>query len=71
VTEQIEPIEDEQILRSVEACSADNMRKMNKTSKHVRAAKVGDSRERLNEDHLQIFREAHAELIQSLGYDVR
>ena len=71
VTDTIGSVDDEQILRSMEACSAENMRKMNNTSKHVRAAKVGDSRERLNENHLQIFRETHAELIQSLGYEVR
>jgi predicted PolB exonuclease-like 3'-5' exonuclease len=38
---------------------------------NVRAAKVGDSRERLTEAHLAIFRERYADLIRSLGYEVR
>ncbi len=71
ITDQISPVPDEQITRSVEACSADRMRQMSKTSKHVRAAKVGDSRERLTEEHLAIFRDKHAALIRSLGYEVR
>lgn len=66
------PGDREQIERAVETCSAENMRKMGGgKSKHVRAAKVGDSKERLNADHLAIFREKHADLIQSLGYEVR
>lgn len=65
-------VDREQLARAVETCSADNMRKMGSgKSKHVRAAKVGDSKERLNAEHLAIFREQHAELIQSLGYEVR
>jgi hypothetical protein len=40
-------------------------------SKHVRAAKVGDSREKLGEPHLAIFREKYGDLLTSLGYDVR
>jgi hypothetical protein len=38
---------------------------------HVRTAKVGDSRERLGEAHLSLFRERHGDLIRSLGYTVR
>jgi hypothetical protein len=38
---------------------------------HVRAAKVGDSREKLGEAHLTVFRERHADAIRSLGYEVR
>jgi hypothetical protein len=72
VTDKIEPVADEKIAAAVEACSADNMRKMGgEKSKHVRAAKVGDSREKLNDEHLAIFREKYAEMIEALGYEVR
>jgi hypothetical protein len=40
-------------------------------SKHVRAAKIGDSREKLNDEHLAIFRERYADMIRALGYEVR
>ncbi|MDP9365637.1 MAG: sulfotransferase domain-containing protein [Chloroflexota bacterium] len=71
LTAQIAPVERTRLEQAVDACSAENMRKSNRTSKHVRAAKVGDSKERLNEDHLAIFREQHADLVRSLGYEVR
>lgn len=72
VTERIQPVSDEKIATAVEACSAENMRKMGgERSKHVRAAKVGDSREKLNEEHLAVFREKYADVIQALGYEVR
>ena len=72
LTSQLAPAPQDKIEHAVEACSADNMRKMGGgKSKHVRAAKVGDSKERLGENHLAIFREQHAELIRSLGYEVR
>jgi hypothetical protein len=72
VTNQIEPVETERIERAIEACSADNMRKMSRRmAQHVRAAKVGDSRDKLGEPHLKIFREKYSELLTSLGYEVR
>jgi hypothetical protein len=72
VTDKIQPVPDEQIARAVEVCSADNMRKMGgERSKHVRAAKVGDSREKLNEEHLAVFRDRYADMIRALGYEVR
>jgi hypothetical protein len=72
VTDRIQPVPDQRIAAAVEACSADNMRRMGgQRSKHVRAAKVGDSRERLKDEHLAIFREKHADVIRSLGYEVR
>jgi hypothetical protein len=40
-------------------------------SQHVRTAKVGDSRDKLGELHLKIFREKYGDLLTSLGYDVR
>jgi hypothetical protein len=70
--ETLGPLPPERIGQAVETCSADNMRKMGGgRSAHVRAARVGDSRDRLTEDHLAIFREKYADLIRTLGYDVR
>jgi hypothetical protein len=72
VTNQIEPVDTARIENAVEACSVDNMRKMSKRmSQHVRAAKVGDSRDKLGEPHLKIFREKYSDLLTSLGYEVR
>ena len=72
VTDNIQPVPDERIAAALESCSADNMRKMGgEKSKHVRAAKVGDSREKLNDEHLAVFREKYADMIRALGYEVR
>jgi hypothetical protein len=72
VTDKIQPVPDERIAAALAACSADTMRNLGGgKSKHVRAAKVGDSREKLNEEHLAVFREKYADLIRALGYEVR
>jgi hypothetical protein len=72
VTDSIEPVPNERITAAIESCSAENMRKMGGSrSKHVRAAKVGDSREKLNEEHLAVFREKYSDMIRALGYEVR
>lgn len=72
VTDQIEPVDRARIEQAVEACSVENMRNMSRSlSKHVRAAKVGDSKGKLSEPHLRIFREQYGDLVRSLGYDVR
>jgi hypothetical protein len=72
VTEAIQPVPEERIIKSIELCSADNMRKMSaQIAGHVRTAKVGDSRKRLTDEHLAIFRELHSDIIQDLGYEVR
>ena len=72
VADQISPTSTDRIAIAVDRCSADNMRKQGGgKSKHVRAAKVGDSRDRLTDQHYAIFREQHGDLIRELGYDVR
>lgn len=72
VTDQIEPVDRARLEQAVEACSVENMRNMTRSlSRHVRAAKVGDSRGKLEEPHLKIFREQYGDLVTSLGYDVR
>jgi hypothetical protein len=72
VTDKIQPVPDERIAGALAACSADNMRNLGGgKSKHVRAAIVGDSREKLNEEHLAVFRERYADMIRALGYEVR
>jgi hypothetical protein len=66
------PVPAETRERTVEACSVENMRKMEVVRPHhIRVAKVGDSRDQLNEEHLAIFRERYANLIRALGYEVR
>jgi hypothetical protein len=71
-TDQIAPAAQERIASAVEMCSAENMRQQGRAmAKHVRAATVGDSRNYLGEQHLRIFRERYADLIQRLGYEVR
>lgn len=72
VTDAIQSVPEDRLAEAIEACSADNMRQMGGgVAKHVRTAKVGDSREKLNAQHLEIFRDRYAELIPLLGYDVR
>jgi len=72
VTNKIQPVPLEHVQQAVEACSAENMRNMSqRMSKHVRTAKVGDSRGKLSEEHLQIFRDKYADLVTSIGYEVR
>ena len=57
---------------AIEACRAERVRQQDeKMAWHVRAAKVGDSRDKLGETHLAIFRERHGDLIRPLGYEVR
>ena len=72
LTDEIQPVPEERLRLAVEENSADSLRKMGgDIAKHVREAKVGDSREKLNEQHLAIFRSLHGQLIPELGYEVR
>ncbi len=72
LTERLAPVPPERLAAAVEACSAENMRKLGPgKAKHVRAAVVGDSVGRLTEAHLAIMRECHADAIRRLGYEVR
>jgi hypothetical protein len=71
-TGEIERLPDETLEAAIDYCHADRMRQRTKGgAKHVRAAKVGDSREKLNAEHLAAFRAAYADLIEALGYPVR
>jgi hypothetical protein len=72
VTDAIEPVDRARIEAAIEACSAENMRQMSKRMAfHVRSATVGDSRGKLSEPHLKIFREQYGDLVSGLGYEVR
>lgn len=72
VTNAIQPVDQAKIERAIETCKAENMRSMSKKmATHIRSAKVGDSKERLSEPHYAIFREQYADLVRSLGYEVR
>ncbi len=57
---------------SIDYCRADRMRARTKGgAKHVRTATVGDSKKHLTPAHLDAFREAYADLVKELGYQVR
>lgn len=72
VTDRIESVTGERITAAIETCRADRMRQLDdKMAWHVRTAIVGDSRAKLSDIHFAVFRERHADLIRSLGYDVR
>ena len=72
LTQAIAPVSEETIQRAIDACRADRVRQQDeKMAWHVRSAKVGDSRGKLTEAHLTIFRERHGHLIRQLGYEVR
>ncbi len=71
-TAAIEPAAPERIAAAIDACRADTMRQRSeKMQWHVRGARVGDSRQTLDNAHLVAFREHHADAIRSLGYAVR
>lgn len=71
-TAQIAPAAPEKIVAAIENCTVDNMRKRSeKMAQHIRSGKVGDSRQRLSEAHLAVFRQHYADVIRSLGYEVR
>ena len=66
------PVPVETLERAIEINSAENLRKMGgDIANHVRVAKVGDSHDKLTDQHLQIFRDLHAALITDMGYEVR
>jgi hypothetical protein len=70
--EDLGPVSEEQLAIAIDYCRADRMRERTKGGKkHVRAATVGDSRRQLGPDHFSAFREAYADLIRDLGYEVR
>lgn len=71
LTDEVESAPLPQIVAAIESCKADTMRqKSAATAKHVRTARVGDSREHLTEAHLAIIRERYGDLIRDIGYDV-
>ncbi len=72
LTDAIRPVPQEAIVRAVEACSAENMRRRSQgMAKHVRVARPDDARQRLTEEHYAAFRDTYADLILELGYEVR
>jgi len=72
LVQSLEPVPEQTLERTVEACSVENMKKMEVVRpNHIRAAKVGESRDLLDEVHLAVFRKRYAHLIRDLGYTVR
>jgi hypothetical protein len=71
-TDALEPVPRERLLAAIEYCRAENMRQRSeKMQWHIRSGTVGDSRQKLTDAHLAVFREHHAAAIRSLGYAVR
>ena len=71
-TAQIAPLDEDRLQIAIDYCRADRMRQRTKGgSKHVRQATVGDSVRQLSSEHFDAFREAYADLITELGYQVR
>lgn len=69
---EIAPISDERLEVAIDYCRADRMRERSKGGKaHVRSATVGDSRRQLGPAHFEAFREAYADLVVDLGYQLR
>ncbi len=67
-----QPVTTEVLERAIAVNSAESLRKMGgDIAKHVRAAKIGDSHDKLTNQHLAIFRDLHADLITDMGYEVR
>ena len=71
-TTQIQPVGRDRILHAIQVCQADNLLQARKGLKRrIRSATVGDWRNHLNEEHLRVFRETHADRIRALGYEVQ
>lgn len=69
---EIAPVANERLEVAIDYCRADRMRERTKGGRnHVRTATVGDSKRQLNATHFDAFREAYADLIEDLGYQVR
>ncbi len=72
LTGRIEPVTRERIAAALEFCRLENVKQRNRNlARTVRHGTVGESRVRLDEQHLRIMREAHGDLVASLGYPVR
>lgn len=72
VTDLIEPVADERITQTLEFCSAANMRERSqRLARHVRSGVVGDSKQRLTEAHLAVFRDRFPDHVRALGYEIR
>jgi hypothetical protein len=68
----VRALSDDTLETAIDYCRADRMRARTKGgAKHVRTATVGDSKKRLTPAHLDAFREAYADLVEELGYQVR
>ncbi len=72
LTSRLEPASPERVAAALDFCLLENVKQRNRNlARTVRRGSVGESRARLGEEHLRIMREAHGDLIASLGYPVR
>lgn len=71
-SETLAPVTAERLLEATRRCSPERMRQASPLmAAHVRGARVGDSWAVLTDVHLAVFRQRHADLVESLGYEVR
>jgi len=71
LTSHIAPVDEASIHNAISASSAEKLRKQSRRlSHHIRKATVGDWKNHLSREHLKVFRENHADLIEKLGYEV-
>lgn len=71
VTNLVQNVEDSVISNAIAASDARVWRtKSDDMARHIRTATVGDWKSHLNEEHLDVFRTVHGDLIRFLGYDV-
>ena len=72
LTDQISPVARATIEGAVETCRLENVKQQRKQlSRTVRHGKVGESKQALGPEHLDIFRREYGDQIRSLGYEVR
>jgi Sulfotransferase domain len=72
LTDHLKPVNLSRLDDAIVECSADRMRAQSATMAwNVRAAKVGDSKDKLSAPQLEVLRDKYADLIRDLGYDVR
>lgn len=70
-TNEISPVTPSQVTLAIENCQATSLLQQRKgLRRRIRSATTGDWRNHLNDRHLALFQQYHADRIRALGYDV-
>ncbi len=71
-TSEISPVASIQVEQAIVDCQASSLLQRRKgLRRRIRSATTGDWRNHLNDHHLALFRQHHADRIRALGYDVQ